>query len=129
MIKTIIVDDHPLVIEGLKRILNSEDIKVSVEGEATDSRKLFNALETISPDIIILDIELPEKNGLDILKDLRKRYLQIPVLMLSMYPADRFAVRSFQAGASGYLTKKSIPEEIEKALKMIVYENKKYITA
>jgi len=128
MIKLVIVDDHPLVREGLKKILNRKSSEITISGEASTRAELFRILEEEEPDIVVLDIELPEQNGLEVLKEIRQRYPDISVLMLSMYPADRFAVRSFKAGAAGYLTKTGITDELEKAIRMIVLEKKKYIS-
>src|SRR5690625_5017340 len=128
MIKIVIVDDHPLVREGLKKVLSREKLPISVIGEVYDGESLFELMEDQEPDIVTLDIELPGESGLDVLKQLRKEYPDLPVLMLSTYPAERYAIRSLKAGAAGYLSKRSIPAEIENALKTIVYEKKRYIT-
>ena len=130
MIRLIIADDHPLVREGVKKVFEtSKKLNVSVSAEASDAKELFEILEKQHPpDVILLDINMPGKNGLDILKDLQQKYHQIPVLMLSMHPAERFAVRSLKAGASGYITKESIPDQIEKAVDMVVNKKKKYIS-
>ncbi|HEY3251399.1 MAG TPA: response regulator transcription factor, partial [Ignavibacteria bacterium] len=122
----ILVDDHLFLREGLKKILHDEpDMKVI--GEAFDYNSLFELLKNGEPDIIILDITLPGKNGLDILKDLKQRRVNSKVLILSMHPEDRFAIRSFKAGALGYLTKESAPEELVKAIR-IVLNGRKYVT-
>lgn len=128
MIRLVIVDDHPLVREGLKKILSKKSSEITITGEASGREELFQILEQEEPDIVVLDIELPEQNGLEILKEVRQKHPDVAVLMLSMYPADRFAVRSFKAGAAGYLTKTGITDELEKAIRMIVHEKKKYIS-
>lgn len=126
IIKIILVDDHLFLREGLKKILHDEpDFKVI--GEAYDFASLLDLLKAGEPDIIILDITLPGKNGLDILKDLKQRKVNSKVLILSMHPEDRFAIRSFKAGARGYLTKESAPEELVKAIR-IVLTGRKYVT-
>lgn len=128
MIKIVLADDHILVREGLKKVLESEALDVEVCGEASSANELFEILKQDVPDVILLDIAMPGISGLDALKQIRRKYPVVPVLMLSMHPANRFAVRSLKAGASGYLTKSSIPEELEKAIHTVVIEDKKYIS-
>ncbi len=128
MIKIVLADDHILVREGLKKVLESEALDVEVCGEASSAHELFEVLKQQVPDVILLDIAMPGTSGLDALKEIRRNYPEMPVLMLSMHPANRFAVRSLKAGASGYLTKSSIPEELEKAINTVVNERKKYIS-
>lgn len=128
MIRVMITDDHQLVREGLKRILEESSIDIKVVQEASDG---FEALEQLSqelPDIVILDIGMPGRNGLDVLKDIRERHADLPVLMLSMHPEDRFAIRAIRAGASGYLTKSSVSEELVRAIRQIVRRGKRYIS-
>lgn len=128
MIKIVIADDHILVREGLKKILQSETHTVKVTGEASNANELFDVLNSEVPDVVLLDIAMPGISGLDALKEIRKKHPNVPVLMLSMHPANRFAVRSLKAGASGYLTKSSIPEELDKAICTVVMDKKKYIS-
>lgn len=128
MIKVLITDDHSLVREGLKRILSQESIDIKVVGEASNSFELMNILSKSIPDIVILDIAMPGKNGLDVLKDVKHMYPKLPVLILSMHPEDRFAIRAIKAGAAGYLTKSGISDELITAIKVIVTQNKRYIS-
>lgn len=125
-INIIIVDDHYFLREGLKKILSDEsDIKVIAEaGNADDGLELIRKL---SPDIGILDISLPGKSGLDILKDIKLLNSKIKILMLSMHPEERFAVRAIKSGASGYLTKESAPDELVKAIRTVL-KGKKYVS-
>lgn len=127
MINVVVVDDHPLMQEGVKKAVdNSIDIKVT--GEASNWSELLSILDEQMPDIIVLDINIPQKSGLDILKDLNKQYPDLPILILSMHSEERFAVRSLKAGAMGYLNKSSIKDELEEAIRRISYRKKKYIT-
>lgn len=128
MVEVVITDDHPLVREGLKKVLLKSKLKTTVKAEASNAEELLEILEKNQPDLVILDIGLPGQNGLDALKELKKKYPDLLVLMLSMHPEDRFAVRTLKAGASGYLTKESIPKELETAVETIVKERKKYIS-
>ncbi len=118
MIKVFIADDHSLIREGFKKILKSEP-DIEIAGESADPFDLINKILNPKIDVLILDINLPGKSGLDVLKEIK---IQIPdqyVLMLSMHPEERFAIRSLKAGASGYLTKDSAPEELVKAIRKI----------
>lgn len=128
MIKIFIADDHPLVREGLKKISDQETIDIEVIGEASDGNELLEKLEDVDPDLLILDIAMPGKSGLDVLKEVKEFYPDLPVLMLSIHPEDRFAVRSLKAGAHGYLNKRSISEKLITAIRRIVVHQKKYIS-
>ena len=127
MIKILIVDDHAIVREGLNRIIQAEqDMKVA--GMAKDGSEVIRFLLDTEIDVIVLDISMPGKSGLDLIKDLKQVQPLVKILMLSMYPEERFAMRSIKAGASGYLTKEMAPEEIVDAIRTI-YSGRKYITS
>lgn len=128
MIKVLIVDDHPLVREGLKKVVSQRTTNIKVIGEASSANQLMGKLAENLPDIVILDIAMPGKSGLDVLKEIKEFYPHLPVLILSMHPEDRFAIRALKAGASGYLTKSSISDQLVKAIKRIVTKKKKYIS-
>lgn len=121
-----IVDDHSVVRTGLMKILKEEP-DIEVVAEADGHTQLYNQLDEVLPDILLLDISMPGKNGLEILKDLKQSVPRIKVLMLSMHPEDRFSVRAMKAGAAGYLTKESAPEDLVNAIRQ-VNANGKYIT-
>lgn len=127
MLRVALCDDHPIVREGLRGILSRHsDIKVVVDvGTAAD---LLSAVERERVDIIVLDIGLPDMNGLEVIKTLRAAGHRAGVLLLSMHPEDHYAVRALKAGASGYLQKESAPEELEAAVRRIA-QGKKYVTA
>ncbi len=126
MIRILIADDHPLVREGLKKILKEES-DMDVRCEASNSQEVLQHLEQHSLDAVVMDISMPGKSGLDILKDIRQRFPKLPILFLSMHPADRFAVRALRLGAAGYLTKESAPRELVRAIRKVV-QGGKYIT-
>lgn len=128
MINLFVIDDHILVREGLKKILEQGTIDIKIVGEASNGNGVLDELKDTNPDIVVLDIALPGKNGLEVLKDIKERYPKLPVLMLSMHPEERFAIRSLKAGASGYLTKSSISNQLIKAIRKIVTQKKKYIS-
>lgn len=127
MIRIIIVDDHPIVRRGLKQILNEEP-DVKVVGEAENAQEAFKIIRTIDCDAVVLDISLPGTNGVEILKQLKHEYKKLPVLILSMHGEEQYAVRVMRAGASGYLTKESAPEELVKAIRKII-SGGKYISS
>lgn len=127
MIRILIADDHVLIREGLKKILKeAPDIEVS--GEAEDARSIFEQFENQEIDVVVLDISLPGKSGLEILKDIKIRKPDIPVLILSMHPEDRFAIRALKAGASGYITKETAAKELISAIRKVV-RGGKYVSA
>jgi DNA-binding NarL/FixJ family response regulator len=119
MIRVLVADDHAIVRQGLKLIL-SEEFDSLILGEACNGRELLQLVEKDAWDIVVLDITLSDRNGLDILKDLKLHHPKLPVLMLSMHSEDQFAVRSLKAGASGYMTKENAPEELVKAIKKVL---------
>jgi DNA-binding NarL/FixJ family response regulator len=118
MISVLIADDHTVVRQGLKQIL-STDTQMSVVAEATNGNEVLRALERVKVDVLILDVTMPGKNGLDTLKEVKRNYPALPVLVLSMHPEDQFAIRMLRAGASGYITKESAPEELVEALRKV----------
>ncbi len=119
MINVLIADDHALIREGLKKILNGEP-DMTLVGEANNVVELFNALERLAVNIVLLDISMPGESGLDALKELRQKYPRVPVLILSIHPEQRFAVRALKAGASGYIMKQGAVEELVQAIRKVV---------
>jgi two-component system, NarL family, invasion response regulator UvrY len=127
MINVLIADDHALIREGLKKILDGES-DMTVVGEANNVVELITQLKRLAVNIILLDITMPGESGLDALKELRQKYPQVPVLILSFHPEHRFAVRALKAGAAGYLTKESAAEEVVQAIRKVVGGGK-YVSA
>ena len=118
MIRVLIADDHTLFREGLKKIIaGTSDIVVA--GEASNGNEVLARLKDERYDVLVLDIAMPDKDGLDVLKETRARYQGLPVLMLSMFPEEQFATRVLKAGASGYLTKESVPEVLIMAIRKV----------
>ena len=127
MINVLIADDHALIREGLKKTLSGEpDMKLV--GEAVNVADLFTQLELLTVNIVLLDITMPGVSGLDALKELRQKYPDLPVLILSFHPEQRFAVRALKGGAAGYLTKESAAEEVVQAVRKIA-SGGKYVSA
>lgn len=123
----LIADDHQLIREGIKYML-SEVPEIGTIGEAKNAVEIFEQIEMRPWDVLVLDINLPGRSGLDVLKELRVKHPKLPVLILSMYPEDQFAVRVIKAGAAGYLTKSSAAKELVDALRKIA-SGGKYINA
>jgi two-component system, NarL family, invasion response regulator UvrY len=118
MIKILIADDHAIVRKGLKQIL-AETPDMVVAGEAGNGPDLLDKVRAGSWDVVILDISMPGRGGLEILKQLKSERPKVHVLVLTMHPEDQYAIRVFKAGASGYLTKESAPEQLVAAIRKV----------
>ncbi|HMK65898.1 MAG TPA: response regulator transcription factor [Thermodesulfobacteriota bacterium] len=127
MIKIFIADDHPVVRMGIKQIL-AEVKDMTVADEAGTGQETIKKVVKNDYDVILLDISMPGRNGLDILRELKNKKPKIPVLILSIYPEDQYAVRVLKLGAAGYLTKESVPEELINAIRKVA-NGRKYISA
>lgn len=126
MYNILIADDHAIVREGLKQIL-AEEKDMMVSGEASDSKQLFSLLSLQKWDVLVLDINMPGKSGLDSLKDIKILYPDLPVLILSMFSEEQYGVRALKAGASGYLKKVSAPTELVLAIRTVI-DGRKFIS-
>lgn len=119
MINVIIGDDHPIVRRGLKEILTEEpDMKVLGEGQT--AQNVLELVQRLHCDIVIMDITMPGRSGLEVLRELKQEQPRLPVLILSMHPEEQYGVRALKAGAAGYLTKESAPEKLIGAIRKIV---------
>ncbi|NQT79584.1 MAG: response regulator transcription factor [Candidatus Aminicenantes bacterium] len=127
MTKILIADDHAVVRKGLKQIL-AETSDIVAAGEAKNGQEVLEKVRKSDYDIVMLDISMPGRSGIEILKQLKDEKPEVLVLVLSMHPEEQYAVRALKAGASGYLTKDSAPEELIKAIRKIS-QGGKYITA
>ncbi len=127
MTKVLIADDHGIVRHGLRDILAREFGPVRI-GEAQDSRETVELLGRQEWDLLLLDINMPGRGGLDVLAEARRLRPQTPVLVLSAYPEAEFALRAFQLGAAGYLNKQSAADELIGAVKKVLAGGK-YVTA
>ena len=126
MIRILIVDDHSIVRQGLRRILDEEE-GIEVIAEASNGVEALKKLRAVKMDVVLLDISMPEKNGFDTLKQIMDGNSGTKVLILSMYPEDQYAVRLMKAGASGYITKDTAPEQLVEAIRKVV-AGKKHIS-
>ena len=117
--RVFVVDDHPIVRQGLALLINRED-DLAVCGEAEDAQAAIQAVATAKPDILIVDISLNGPDGLDLLKDVRMRYPELPVLILSMHDESIYAERALRAGAQGYIMKQEATEKVLVAVRRIL---------
>jgi len=114
----LVADDHAIVREGLKQIL-AETSDMVVAGEASNGLEVLELVRREDWDLVLLDLGMPRKDGLDTLKELKREKPDLPVLILSIYPEEHYAVRLLKAGAAGYLTKESAPEELVAAIRKV----------
>lgn len=126
MISILIVDDHAIVRLGLKKLLEEHCGLCSVS-EAGSGADAMHKIDSLPFDVVLLDISMPGMNGIDVLKQLHAEKPQLPILILSIYPEDQYAVRLIRAGAAGYLTKETAPQEVVNAVYRLA-SGKKYIS-
>ncbi len=127
MIRILVVDDHAIVREGLKQILGDVN-DMSVSDEAAGGQEALAKIRGGEFDVVLLDISLPGRSGLEILKEIKTERPRLPVLILSMHAEEQYAVRTLRAGASGYLTKASAPDELIGAIRK-VSSGRKYVSS
>jgi two-component system, NarL family, invasion response regulator UvrY len=117
--KILLADDHALVRQGLKLIL-ADHFKNTVFGEARNAHEALARASKDTWDVVVLDITMPGRSGLDVLREIKRLRPKLPVLILSMHPEDQFAVRMLKSGAAGYLTKESAGEELAGAIRKVI---------
>jgi DNA-binding NarL/FixJ family response regulator len=123
----LIVDDHAIVRQGLRQILMESDSTIFIK-EADCGSEAIRQVREGEWNVVVLDISMPDRSGIDILKQIKKEYPKIPVLMLSMHEEGLYAIRALKAGASGYITKQSAPAELMAAIHQVA-RGRKYLTA
>jgi two-component system, NarL family, invasion response regulator UvrY len=126
MIRILIADDHMVVRKGLRQILAEEFTDAHIE-DVPDAEELINKVIKEKWDVVISDLTMPGKSGLDALLYIKQNYPGLPVLILSIHPEEQYAIRVLKAGASGYLSKDTAPDELVNAVKRVM-QGKKYIT-
>lgn len=126
MIRILVADDHTVVREGIKQILAGQE-DIVVEDEAGSGQEVLCKMTTKDYDMVLLDISMPGKSGLEVLEEIKVARPKLPVLILSMHPEEQYAVRMLRAGAAGYLTKASAPQELISAIRK-VSKGGKYVT-
>jgi len=123
MIRVMITDDHAIVRQGLKQILSETD-DISVTGEAETGFQAIKIVRQQEFDVMLLDISLPDRNGIEVLKQIRKDRPGLAILMLSMHNENEFAIRAIKAGAAGYLNKQSAPAQLVTAIRQVAAGHK-----
>jgi len=118
VIKILIADDHAIVRRGLKQIV-SEQPDMIVGGEAENAREVLEMVRSNKWNVIVLDINMPGRGGVEVLKELKREQPKLPVLVLSVHPEDQYGIRMLRAGAAGYLTKDSAPDELVSAIRKV----------
>ncbi len=125
-IRVVVADDHPILRAGLVSVLNaSPDLRVV--GEAGNGAEVLRSIREIKLDVLLLDVSMPGKSGLDLLRQIRKDYPRLPILIVSSHPEDQYALRAIKAGASGYVTKMSAPQDLVTAVRT-VSNGRRFIT-
>lgn len=119
MIRALVADDHAVVRRGLKDLLG-ESGDIVVHGEAASGEELIARIHEQTWDVVVLDLNLPDRNGLDLLVELKRLRPELPVLILTICAEEQFAVRALRAGAAGYVTKETAPEELVRAVRKVV---------
>jgi len=122
--RILIADDHKIVVEGLKRLLDRD---FDVAGAVGDGRELLTAAEKLLPDVIVVDISMPNLNGIDAVRQIKKVHEEMKIVFLTMHPDVAYAASAFKAGASGYVLKHSAPDELVTAIREAL-QGRTYIT-
>lgn len=126
MIRVLLADDHTLFRDGVRRLLSSE-ASIEVVAETGRGQEVLGLAKESAPDIVLLDVSMPGRGGLETLADLKDRFPEIKVLMLTVHPENHFAIRCIKSGADGYMTKDAEPAELVEAIRRLV-AGRKYIT-
>ena len=126
MIKVLLADDHSIVRAGLRRIVE-ESGDMQVVAEADDGREAIELVKKTDPDVAVIDISMPGLDGLEVISQLKTRHPELPILILTMHEEGQYVVRAIQAGAMGYLTKQSAPEQLVNAIRK-VHDGQRYLT-
>lgn len=119
MIKILMADDHAIVRRGLRQILNESSAPCQVD-EASSGQEVLKKVYDGTFDILVLDISLPDRNGLELAREIKSVKPKLPILMLSVHPEEQYAIRALKAGVAGYLNKESAPEQLVQAIERIV---------
>ena len=126
MIKILLADDHSLVRDGLRRIVEAAGDMEVIE-EASDGREVIQKVRNASPDVAVIDISMPGMDGLEVISQLHIYFPDLPILVLTMHEEEQYVVRAIGAGAMGYVTKRSAPEDLVKAIRK-VHAGGRYLT-
>lgn len=118
--RIVVIDDHPLFRQGLEQLINSSDDDFNVCGEASDAATGMEIIRRLQPDLAIVDLSLPGANGIELIKNIRAEFKQLPVLILSMHDESLYAVRGLRAGAQGYVMKEEALENVIVAIREVL---------
>src|SRR5512140_508585 len=118
MIRVLLADDHSIVRGGLARIVE-ESGDIEVVAEAADGREAIDKVHQTKPDVAVIDISMPGLDGLEVISQLRQYYPKLPILILTMHEEEQYVVRAIGAGANGYMTKRSAPEQLVNAIRKV----------
>jgi len=127
MIRVLLADDHSIVRAGLRRIIE-ESVDIEVIAEADDGRTAIQLARETKPDVAVIDISMPGLDGLEVISQLRNNMPAMPIIILTMHEEEQYVVRAIEAGAMGYVTKRSAPEHIVKAIHQVM-GGSRYLTA
>jgi two-component system, NarL family, invasion response regulator UvrY len=127
MTRVLLVDDHAVVRQGLKQVL-AEALPDATFGDAGNADEALRMVRTANWDIVVLDMSLPGKSGIELLKELRAAHPRLPVLVLSMHPEEQFAIRALKAGAAGYVTKRTAARDVVAAVRKVL-SGGRYVSA
>ncbi|MFC1499213.1 response regulator [Verrucomicrobiota bacterium] len=127
IIRVLIVDDHAVVRRGLRQILEDE-LKKAEFGEAENAHEALDRIRKEKWDVIVLDINMPGRSGMEVLKEVKQTHPSLPVLVLSMYPEEQYAIRVLKSGAAGYMTKETAPEALVQAVRKVM-SGGKYVSS
>lgn len=125
-IRVLIADDHAIVRQGLRQIL-SDTGDLIVAGEAANGVEALKMVRDGEWEVVLMDVSMPDRNGIDALKLIKREFPKLPVLILSMHPEEHYAIRALKAGAAGYLTKQSAPDQLVTAIRQVA-TGKKYVS-
>jgi DNA-binding NarL/FixJ family response regulator len=120
--RIIIVDDHTLVRAGLRRLLN-EDASLEVVGEAGNGRLAISAVDLLAPHLVLMDLSMPEMNGLEATLEIKRCHPEVRVLVMTMHKSEEYVQSSLEAGADGYILKEATPEELLEAIRSVLQGN------
>lgn len=127
MLRILIVDDHAIIRKGLRQILSEEYISATID-EAKNAEEVTKMVIAHQYDIILCDLSMPGRSGLDVVEYIKQTFPKLPVLILSIHPEEQYAMRALKAGAAGYLSKDAAPDELIKAVQRVL-QGRKYISS
>jgi two-component system invasion response regulator UvrY len=126
MIRVLLADDHSIVLAGLRRLVE-ESGDMEVVAEAADGREAISQIRTVRPDVAVIDLSMPQIDGLEVIHQIHPEFPDLPIIVLTMHAENQYVVRAIEAGAMGYITKQSAPEQLVHAIRK-VHGGSRYLT-